>query len=211
MQLVISNFAGLKILRVLILAVAALLLPLTRHAGAAEKLAEAVFTDVAGQPHRLPGRDECRALVLFFIAHDCPMSNGYAPEIARICQEFTPRGAAFRVVYAERDLAPADAVRHAREFAFPCPAILDRDLRLASRAGATMTPEAAVLSPDGAVLYLGRIDDLYADYGKKRAQPEHRDLREAIGAVLAGRAVPQARTPGLGCQIDFSPHSPSPK
>ena len=211
MQFVISNFAGLNILRVLILAVAALLLPLTHHAGAAGKLAEAVFTDVAGQPHRLPGRDECRALVLFFIAHDCPMSNGYAPEIARICQKFTPRGAAFRVVYPERGLASADAARHAREFTFPCPAILDRDLRLAARVGATMTPEAAVLSPEGAVLYLGRIDDLYADYGKKRAQPEHRDLREAIGAVLAGRAVPQARTPGLGCHIDFKPNPPNTK
>lgn len=203
MQFVIANIVGLKFCR----AVMALLLAITHHAGDAEKLSEAVFTDVAGQPHRLPGREECRALVLFFIAHDCPMSNGYAPEIARICKEFMPRGAAFRVVYAERDLASADAARHAREFAFPCPAILDRDLRLASRAGATMTPEAAVLSPAGAVLYLGRIDDLYADYGKKRPQPGRRDLREAIEAVLAGRAVPQARTPGLGCQIDFTPNS----
>ncbi|MEO7319915.1 MAG: hypothetical protein ABIZ56_13075 [Chthoniobacteraceae bacterium] len=201
----------MKFLRVVSRATVALRLTLALHAGAAEKRAETVFTDVAGQPHRLPGRDECRALVLFFIAHDCPMSNGYAPEITRICQAFTPRGAAFRVVYAERDLAAADAARHAREFAFPCPAILDRDLRLAARAGATMTPEAAVLSPEGAVLYLGRIDDLYADYGKKRAQPEHRDLREAIEAVLAGRAVPQARTFGLGCQIDFSPNSSNTK
>ena len=52
MPLVISNFDGLKILRVLILAVAALLLPLTHHAGAAENLAEAVFTDVAGQDRK---------------------------------------------------------------------------------------------------------------------------------------------------------------
>ena len=211
MQFVIANFAGLKSLRAVRRAVVTLLLVLTPHGGATEKQAGAMFTDVAGQPHRLPGRDECRALVVFFIAHDCPMSNGYAPEIARIFHAFTPRGAAFRVVYAERDLASADAARHAREFAFPCPAILDRDLRLAARAGATMTPEAAVLSPEGAVLYVGRIDDLYADYGKKRAQPEHRDLREAIEAVLAGRAVPQARTPGLGCHIDFSPNPPNTK
>ena len=172
----------------------------------AEKPAEEVFTDVAGQPHRLPGRDECRALVLIFIAHECPISNGYAPEIARLCKDFAPRGVAFRVVYAERDLALADAARHAKEFAFPCPAILDRELRLAARVGATTTPEAALLSPKGAVLYLGRIDDIYADFGKKRAQPEHHDLRDALDAMLAGRAVAQARTPALGCQIDFGPH-----
>lgn len=172
----------------------------------AEKPAEDAFTDVAGQPHRLPGREECRALALIFVAHDCPMSNGYAPEIARLCKEFAPRGAAFRIVYAERDLALTDAARHAKEFAFPCPAILDRELRLAARVGATMTPQAVLLSPEGAVLYLGRIDDIYADYGKKRAQPEHRDLRNAIEAALEGRPVEKPRTSSLGCDIHFGPH-----
>lgn len=180
-------------------------------ANGAEKPAVDVFTDVAGQPHRLPGREECRALALICVAHDCPMSNGYAPEIARLVKEFTPHGAAFRIVYAERDLALEDAARHAKEFAFPCPAILDRELRLAARVGATMTPQAVLLSPEGAVLYLGRIDDIYAHFGKRRVQPEHRDFREAIEAVLAGRAVAQARTPSLGCQIDFAPQPPAPK
>lgn len=86
-----------------------------------------------------------------------------------------------------------------------------RPFSTAARVGATTTPEAALLSPEGAVLYLGRIDDIYADFGKKRAQPEHRDLRDAIDAVLAGRAVAQRRTPALGCQIDFAPHHAAPK
>lgn len=190
---------------------AASLLTDAHPANGSEKPAVDVFTDVAGQPHRLPGRGECRALVLIFVAHECPISNGYAPEIARLWKEFTPRGATFRIVYAERDLAFVDAARHAKEFAFPCPAILDRELRLAARIGATMTPEAALLSPEGTVLYLGRIDDIYADFGKKRTQPAHRDLRDAIEAVLAGRAVAQVRTSALGCQIDFGPHQADPK
>lgn len=174
-------------------------------ASSAEKPQEEVFTDVAGRSQRLPGRGECRALVLFFIAHQCPMSNGYAPEIGRLCKDFARSGVAFRVVYAERDLALANAARHAKEFGFPCPAIVDRSLRLAARVGATTTPEAALLSPDGTVIYLGRIDDIYADFGKKRAQPKHHDLRDALDAMLAGRALVQTRTPALGCQIDFAP------
>lgn len=187
-------------------AAAASLLAGAQPASGAEKPAEDAFTDVAGQPHRLPGRDECRGIVLLFIAHDCPISNAYAPEIARLCNDFAVRGVAFRVVYAERDLALAEAARHAKEFCFPCPAILDRELRLAARVGATTTPEAALLSPVGAVLYLGRIDDIYADFGKKRQQPGRRNLRDALDAMLAGRAVAQARTPAVGCQIDFGPH-----
>ena len=172
----------------------------------AEKPAEEMLTDVAGRSHRLPGRGECRALVLLFVTHECPMSNGYAPEIARLCQDFATRGVAFRVIYAERDLTPADAARHAKEFGFPCPAILDRELQLTARIGAITTPEAAILSPDGAVIYLGRIDDIYADFGQRRSQPRHRDLRDALDAMLNGRAVPKARTPPLGCRIDFGPH-----
>ncbi len=148
-----------------------------------------------------------KATVLIFFAHDCPMSNAYVPEIGRLNAEFTPRGAAFRIVYAERDLTAAKAKAHAKEFALPCPTIRDTGLKLAARVGATMTPQAAILSPRGELLYLGRIDDIYADYGKRRAQPQHRDLRDALAAVFAGRPVAEPRTPSLGCDIDFGPKS----
>lgn len=166
------------------------------------------LTGVDGKPAALPGRGECKALALIFVAHDCPISNAYAPEIARLCKEFEPRGVAFRVVYAERDLPIADAAKHAREFAFPCPTVVDRDLRLSVRVGAKMTPEAALLSPGGDVLYLGRIDDIYADYGRRRAEATSRDLRDAIEAVLAGRQVKTPRTKSPGCHIFFGPAQP---
>ena len=49
---------------------AASLLACAVLAKGAEKPGGEVFTDVAGQPHRLPGRGDCRALVLFFVAGD---------------------------------------------------------------------------------------------------------------------------------------------
>ena len=162
-----------------------------------------VYTDVAGRKHWLPGSGECRALALIFVAHQCPMANAYAPEIGRLCKEYSKQGIAFRVVYSERDLNFAEAARHAKEYAYPCPAILDRELRLATRFGATITPQAALISPSGDVLYLGRIDDIYADYGKRRARPQNRDLRNAIEDTLAARAVVRPKTPALGCRIDF--------
>lgn len=204
MNCFITNVAG-RLTRFLCGVVAASFVIAPHLAIGGEKPSDSGLIDVTGHSHRLPGREECRALALIFVAHDCPMSNSYAPEIARLCRDFAPRGVAFRVVYAERDLAHATAARHAREFAFPCPAILDQELRLAARVGATMTPQAALLSANGTVLYLGRIDDIYADYGRKRAQPRHRDFRDAMEAVLAGRAVAKARTPALGCHIDFAP------
>jgi acyl-coenzyme A synthetase/AMP-(fatty) acid ligase len=67
--------------------------------------------------------------------------------------------------------------------------------------GAKTTPEAAVLAPDGRVAYVGRIDDLFVAYGKRRHAPTTRELRDALDAVLAGREVAVARAPGVGCEI----------
>jgi hypothetical protein len=53
-----------------------------------------------------------------------------------------------------------------------------------------VTPEVAVVGPGGALLYRGRIDDLWSDYGKRRQEPTTRDLRAALDAALAGRPTP---------------------
>ena len=64
-----------------------------------------------------------------------------------------------------------------------------------------MTPEAFLIDVRGDVLYRGRINDLYADYGKRRAAPRTHDLRDAIAALLEGREVDVAKTKPVGCYI----------
>ena len=193
--------ALLRLVACRLLASALLLGTGTRPATAEPPTGE--FTDVRGGQYRLPGPDDCKAFLLLFLGHDCPVSNGYAPEVGRLCQEYTPKGVAFCVVYADADLGVADARKHAKEYGFPCPAVLDPTMRLALKVGATVKPEAAVLSPKGELLYLGRIDDTYADLGKRRPQPTRRELKDALDAVLAGKPVAVARAKAVGCPIDF--------
>ncbi|MEC7776571.1 MAG: hypothetical protein VYC32_10785, partial [Planctomycetota bacterium] len=61
-------------------------------------------------------------------------------------------------------------------------------------------PEAFVIGKPG-ILYRGRIDDLYADLGQKRRQARNRDLRDALDAVLSGKAVKNPTTRAVGCYI----------
>ena len=116
----------------------------TGRAGADEKLP--AFTNVTGGTYTLPAAKDCKAVVLIFFGHDCPISNKYAPEIARLHKSYASRGIAFCIVYADADLKAADARKHAKEYGFPCPAILDPKMVLARKVGATVKPEAAVLS-----------------------------------------------------------------
>ena len=161
------------------------------------------FVDVLGDKYTLPGPDDCKAVVLLFVGYDCPISNSYTKEIVRLCKEFTPKKVAFCVVYADADIGKDDARKHAQEYGFCCPAVLDPKMTLALKVGATVKPETAVLSPQGELLYLGRIDNRYVDFGKRREQVTSQELRDALEAVLAGKQIATPRVKGIGCDIDL--------
>jgi hypothetical protein len=96
------------------------------------------------------------------------------------------------------------AARHARDYSIGGPVVLDPHHVLARAAGATKLPQAAVVSRDGKVVYLGRIDDTYVGFGKKRARPTRADLSEALEDVLNDRPVAVPRTDSVGCFIPFA-------
>jgi hypothetical protein len=160
-----------------------------------------VVRDLAGaviQP--LTGTGQ-KATVLFFIMHECPVANGYAPEIIRITSDYAVKGVRCFVVYVESDLKPEKARQHARDYGYKSDALLDPQHLLVRAAGAAISPEAAVFSPSGEVLYRGRIDDRVAGFGKRRVEPTRRDLRLALDAILAGKPVQARLTKAVGCYI----------
>lgn len=160
-----------------------------------------VVKDIDGKPHQPLAEAGQKATVFFFVLHDCPLANSCAPEINRIVADYRARGVRSYLVFVEDDLSPKVARKHAREFGFICPVLLDREQRLMQFAHATVSPEVAVLAPDNALLYRGRIDDRLAARGKQRVSPTRRDLREALDAVLAGKPVPEPVTTAVGCYL----------
>ena len=181
-----------------------LILALTLRATAASRPSPqtsiVVVRDIDGQQHNLPGPGN-KAATLFFITHDCPISNSYAPEIGRIVADYAPRGITFYAVYVDPTV-PIEAMKqHAREFNLNIPLIEDAKHRLVSMVGATVTPEAAVLGGGGRVVYHGPIDDLYVDFGKRRPAPTRWYLRNALDAVLSGRPIAVSSVKPVGCFI----------
>jgi hypothetical protein len=139
--------------------------------------------------------------VVFFITNDCPISNGYAREIHRICDAFAGRAACF-LNYVDPDLTPQLAAKHAADYGHgDYPAFVDTKHLLVQAAGATVTPEAVVIAPGGKIVYRGRIDNTYVTWGARRPEATERDLRAALDAVLQGRPVAAPRTKAVGCFI----------
>lgn len=142
------------------------------------------------------------ANVLIFVASDCPISNGYAPEIQRICRAYEAQGIGCTLIYEEAGLSTEDARKHLDAYRYGrMPAAIDRDGALAARVRASVTPEAVVVDRQGTVRYRGRIDNFYAALGRPRQVVTAHDLQDALNAVVDGRAVATAETEAIGCYI----------
>jgi hypothetical protein len=164
----------------------------------------ALAVDLNGRPVTELAPPGARAVLLFFAASDCPVSNRYIPEIQRLTKQFEPLGVKVWFVYPNPG-DNANVVRaHDLEYSINANTALDTTQSLTQMAHVTTTPEAAVFVPRNGALhevYRGRIDDRYVSLGTERPQATRHDLEEAIRAVLAGKLVPQPTGPPVGCSI----------
>ncbi|MGB0583162.1 MAG: redoxin family protein [Limisphaerales bacterium] len=148
-----------------------------------------------------------KASVLLFVTHDCPISNGYCPEYRRLQIEYAAKKIGITLVYVDPDAGKSELLKHRKEFGLKeFAAIHDARHRLVKATGATVTPEAVVIGRKGSIEYRGRVDNLYADYGKRRRQATVRDLRNALDALISGKPVPKTRTEAIGCFIPPLPN-----
>ena len=157
-----------------------------------------VLRDLDGRP--------ARALtdgisVFLFVRTDCPISNRYAPEIARLQRRFAPQGVRFSLVYVDPK-QPAEAIRsHLADYGYRMEALSDREHEFVRFTGVRVTPEAAVFTGKQ-LLYRGRVDDRYAALGRVRPAPTVRDLEQVLSDAVAGKGSGFRTSPAVGCFIE---------
>ena len=165
------------------------------------RVTEFSLDDTAGRRHTGEDWDEREAIVIVFLGTECPVSNGYAPALSRLAAAYEERDVAFYGVYPDPSLTAEGAREHAAEYRLEFTLLLDPDQALAAQAGVKVVPEAVVLTPEGRVVYRGRIDDRYSAGGRRRNEPTSHDLRNAIDAALAGKTPDPAVTEPFGCPL----------
>jgi hypothetical protein len=140
-----------------------------------------------------------KANVLIFVSSECPISNRYAPELRRLHEKFKEVG--FRLVYPNRDERP-DAIRsHTNEFQLTMGVVRDPEHLLVKRCQATVTPEVAVFSSAGDLLYHGRIDNRYVALGKERPVATEHDLEQILQKIIHGQRLRPSFKRAVGCYI----------
>jgi len=58
-----------------------------------------------------------------------------------------------------------------------------------------------VFDPSGRLLYHGRIDNWYEDFGRSRAAATTHELDDAIAAALDGKSISPDHANAVGCYI----------
>ncbi len=141
-----------------------------------------------------------KVVVLIFVRTDCPISNRYAPTIQRLSTEYAGK-ATFWLVYPDKSESAAAIQRHLREYGYSLSALRDPQHSLVKLGEAQVTPEAAVFDEGGVLVYHGRIDNWYKDFGHPRSGPSTHELDDAIQSALKGKKPDVASASGIGCYI----------
>jgi len=145
----------------------------------------------------LAARD--KPIVLLFVRTDCPISNRYAPLINHLNAQYSAK-VSFWLVYPAKSVTPDKIRQHEHDYGYQLPALRDPDHVLAAAAHVQITPEVAVFDANHRLLYHGRIDNLYQDFGRARPAATTHELDDAIQAALTGKKPP-ANAPAVGCFI----------
>jgi thiol-disulfide isomerase/thioredoxin len=156
--------------------------------------------DLDGKPSNPVVQASGRVVVLVFLRQDCPVSSRYAPVIQQISEHYQ-RDASFFLVYPDKDESAQTIRKYLADYGYHLPALRDPEHALVKQARAEITPEAAVFNREGKLIYHGRIDNWYVEFGQSRPAPTTHELSDAIDAAIAGKPPANPAVKGVGCYI----------
>ena len=139
--------------------------------------------------------------VYAFVAEECPISIYMASALKDVAGNYGDK-ANFYLVF------PFSTSTHEKAGAFKAENLLtaftikmDKAHRLTKKLGATVTPEVVITGASDTILYQGRINDAYAQPGKRKHIYTSNDLAAALENILNGREMPKPWKRAVGCYI----------
>ncbi len=142
--------------------------------------------------------------LVVFSCNGCPWVKAWQNRMVELGNRFQKEGVGVVFVNSnDPSVASVDGYEgmqdRAKELKMAFPYVVDATSEVARAFGATRTPEAFLFDAKGKLVYHGAIDD----NAKEPEAVQETYLADALGAVVAGKAVPVAETKALGCSIKF--------
>lgn len=146
-----------------------------------------------------------KALLVMFICRHCPFVKHVEKELARLGQDYADKDVGIVAISANDaaefpDDAPESLKQMAAQLGFSFPFLYDESQSVAQAYSAACTPDFFLFDQSRKLVYRGQLDDSRPESG---IPVTGRDLRTAIDAVLADRAVDQNQRASIGCNIKW--------
>jgi peroxiredoxin len=143
-------------------------------------------------------------LVIVFSCNHCPYVMGSEERMITFQSDYASRGVRLVAINSnETENHPGDSfelmIERAKERGFNFPYLRDESQDIAKAYGAMRTPHFYVFDADRVLRYNGRMDN----HPKDEAQAVTHELRDAVDALLEGRAVDLPVTGALGCNVKW--------
>jgi thiol-disulfide isomerase/thioredoxin len=141
---------------------------------------------------------------VFFSCNHCPYAKAIEGRLIELEKDYRDLGFRFVVISVNDATShPEDSFdnmkKRAAERGYAFPYLYNEDQTLARALGAVCTPDLYVFDRDRRLAYHGRLDDSPMDPSKVK----RRELRDAVDALLAGKAPTTAQNPSIGCSIKW--------
>ena len=158
---------------------------------------------------RLVSNADCKGagLLVAFICSHCPFVKHIRQEFARFAKEYEAKGLSV-VAIASNDVkaspqdGPEGMKQEAAEAGYTFPYLFDETQQTARAFHAACTPDFFLFDRHRRLAYRGEFDDSRPGNNVPVTGAE---LRAAADTVLAGKSVPAAQKPSLGCNIKWRP------
>jgi len=159
---------------------------------------------VDGRDYSLQDFKDKEVVIVMFSCNHCPTVKACENRFIELQDDYEGKGVTLIAINANDDKKYSEdsfenmKIR-AKEKGFNFPYLRDESQKVAKAYGAERTPEVFVFDRKRILRYHGRIDD------NVHAPDQVREtyLRDAIDAILEGRAVPLEETEPVGCTIKW--------
>jgi len=167
----------------------------------------------------LPGADgktytwddyqDAKAIVVVFNCLSCPVAKAYEERLVALGRDYASKGVKMVAIMSnDITIKPDDATdklkARTEEMKYPWVYLVDSTQDVAKSYGAKVTPHLFIFGADRKLAYSGRLDD--------NPDPEKvttKDARNALDAILAGKAIQSAETKPFGCSIKWKKENAS--
>lgn len=164
--------------------------------GEIKKVDNFTLKDYKGNEHSLTDYKDAKAILVIFIATECPVSNAYNSRMEELFKDYNNKDVAFLGINSNKEEDVNRIRKHAKDNSLGFTILKDEKNIIADKFNASVTPEAYVLNSNFEILYHGRIDN-----SRNESEIVSQDLRKALDEILSGKEVSKTETKAFGCTI----------